>query len=125
MTCEQPASRTMKAATSPVNAPSLCSVAQSCADTRIFDPSRRTATDFKAVKTGAITTSQWLAFATRGLSATAVATESATVLYIFQFPVMTGLRIRSSYFVLGVLYFVLLGKSRLLIRRQRSKHKVR
>jgi hypothetical protein len=42
------------------------------------------------VKTGAMTTSQWLAFATRGFSSTAVRTESAMSLYIFQFPAMTG-----------------------------------
>ena len=43
--------------------------AQSCAAMRIFDPSTRSATVFSAVKTGAITTSQWVALATSGLSA--------------------------------------------------------
>src|SRR5437870_3019370 len=82
----------MKAATSPVNAPSFCSAAQFCAATLMFEPSRRSATLFKAVKTGAITISQRFALATSGFSATAVATESATVLNIFQFPAMTGFR---------------------------------
>jgi len=41
---------------------------------------------------GAITTSQWLAFATSGLNASKNARVSACVLYIFQFPAITGLR---------------------------------
>src|ERR1051326_6233966 len=60
----------------------------------MFDPSKRSATDFSAVKTGAMTTSQWFALATRGFNATGVATASPTVLYIFQFPAMTGFLIR-------------------------------
>src|SRR3954465_1886085 len=59
----------------------------------MFEPSSRSATVLSAVKTGAITTSQWFAFATRGFNSTAVRTESAMSLYIFQFPAMTGLRI--------------------------------
>src|SRR5437588_11628791 len=83
----------MNAATSPVKAPSFLSVAQSCPATLIFDPSKRSAMLFSAVNTGAMITSQWLALAIRGFKATAVATESPTVLYIFQFPAITGLRI--------------------------------
>ncbi len=56
----------------------------------MFDPSRRSATVFNDVKTGAMTTSQWFAFATSGFNAIAVATDSAISLYIFQFPAMTG-----------------------------------
>src|SRR6266849_5985466 len=96
ITCEHPASRSMKAATSQVNAPSFCSAAQFCAATLTFEPSRRSATLFKAVKTGASTISQRFAFATSGFKATAVATESVTVLYIFQFPAMTGLRMATT-----------------------------
>src|SRR6185295_5151769 len=59
----------------------------------MFEPSRRSATVFIAVKTGAITTSQWFALATRGFSASAVSTAWLSVLYIFQFPAMTGFRI--------------------------------
>src|SRR5881227_1249024 len=69
---------TMKAATSPVNAPSLRSLAQFCAATLMFDPSKRSATLFNAVKTGAMTTSQWFALATSGFSASAVVSESPT-----------------------------------------------
>src|ERR1043165_1210797 len=83
----------MNAATSPVCAPSLTSVEQSCAATLMFEPSIRSHTVFSDVKTGAITTSQWLAFATSGFNASAVSTDSLTVLYIFQFPAITGLRI--------------------------------
>src|SRR6185436_8480951 len=62
----------------------------------MFEPSRRSATVFIAVKTGAITTSQWFALATRGFSARAVSTAWLSVLYIFQFPAITGLRIQDS-----------------------------
>src|SRR5215510_9796856 len=92
----------MNAATSPVCAPSSATGAQSCPEVFIFEPSNRSATDFKAVNTGAITTSQWFALATSGFSATAVATESPTVLYIFQFPAMTGFLIKP-FLVLGSL----------------------
>src|SRR2546423_7030860 len=95
----------MKAATSPVYAPSLFSVAQFWAATLMFDPSKRSATLFNAVKTGAMITSQWFALATGGFSAIAVATESDTVLYIFQLPAITGFRIilvKSSNFSLSV-----------------------
>jgi hypothetical protein len=47
-----------------------------------------------AVYGGATTTSQWFALATSGLSAVTVATASPINLYIFQFPAITGLRIR-------------------------------
>src|SRR5690242_13301129 len=83
----------MNAATSPVKALSAFSVAQFCAETLMFEPSRRSATLFSEVNTGAMMTSQWFALATRGLRASAVETESPTVLYIFQFPAMTALRI--------------------------------
>src|SRR5215216_4944339 len=61
----------------------------------MFEPSRRPATVFIAVNTGAMTTSQWFAFATSGFKARAVSTASLSVLYIFQLPAITGLRIRS------------------------------
>src|SRR5882672_5025375 len=93
LTCVAPASLNMKGATSPVCAPSSTSVEQFCPATRMLDPSSRSATVLSAVNTGAITTSQWLALATSGLSARAVSTDSPTVLYIFQFPAITGLRI--------------------------------
>jgi hypothetical protein len=44
---------------------------------------------------GAMMTSQWFALATSGFSASAVATASASSLYIFQFPAMTGLRMKT------------------------------
>src|SRR5438067_13435920 len=75
----------MNAPPSPVNARSAFSVAQFCAETLMFEHSRRSATLFSAVKTGAMITAQWFAFATSGLRASAVETESPTVLYIFQF----------------------------------------
>src|SRR5262249_37189298 len=56
----------------------------------MFDPSSRSATVLIAVHTSAITTAQWFAFATRGFSASAVSTASPSVLYIFQFPAITG-----------------------------------
>src|SRR6476659_20962 len=87
----------MKAATSPVCAPSSTWVEQFCPATCTFEPSRRSATVLIAVKTGAMTTSQWFAFATRGLSASAVSTAAPSVLYIFQLPAITGLRIRDSF----------------------------
>src|SRR5438067_10804103 len=96
----------MNAATSPVKAPSLFSVAQSCAATLTLDPSRRSATLFRAVNTGAMMTSQWFALATRGFRDMAVTTESPTVLYIFQFPAITGLRIKESCLGLSILSLV-------------------
>src|SRR6185369_6430422 len=93
ITYRAPTSRNIKGAISPVCAPSSFWVAQSWPATRIFEPSRRSATVLIAVKTGAITTSQWFALATKGLSDSAVSTASPSVLYIFQFPAITGLRI--------------------------------
>src|SRR5437870_10907800 len=93
----------MNAATSPVCAPSSGSVEQSCAATPMFDPSSRSATVFSDVNTGAITTSQWLALATRDFRASAVSTDSPAVLYIFQFPAITGLRIICQLFVVSCL----------------------
>ena len=55
MTCDAPASFSMSAATSPVCAPCFVSVEQSCPAKRTFEPSSRSATVFKAVKTGAMT----------------------------------------------------------------------
>src|ERR1044072_1581280 len=95
MTYSTPTSRSINAPISPVCAHSLDSVEQSCAATLIFEPSSRSHTFFNAVKTGAITTSQWFAFATKGFNASAVSTDSLTVLYIFQFPAITGLRMFS------------------------------
>src|ERR1043165_8663004 len=97
MQCEQPESCSINAAISPVKAPSAFSVAQFWAATLMFEPSSRSATLFKAVKTGAMITSQWFALATRGFRARAVETESPTVLYIFQFPAITGLRMKAVY----------------------------
>jgi hypothetical protein len=48
----------MSAAISPVCALCLISVEQSCPAMRMFEPSRRSATVFKDVNVGAITTSQ-------------------------------------------------------------------
>jgi hypothetical protein len=58
----------------------------------MFEPSTRSQTVFNAVNTGAMMTSQWFALATRGFNASAVSTESLSVLYIFQLPAITGLR---------------------------------
>ena len=63
----------------------------------MFEPSSLSATVLIAVKTGAMTTSQWFAFATSGFNSSAVAAESAISLCIFQFPAMTGFRIRSCW----------------------------
>src|SRR5882672_6177366 len=60
----------------------------------MLDPSSLSASVLIAVKTGAITTSQWLALATSGFKASAVSTASPSSLYIFQFPAMTGFLIR-------------------------------
>src|SRR6185503_12149419 len=108
ITCEQPTSFIMSAATSSVCAPCFDSVAQFCAATRMFEPSSRSATVFNAVKTGAITISQWLALATSGFSASAVSTASLSSLNIFQFPAITGLRIRSEFSFLQPLVVVAL-----------------
>ena len=43
------------------------------------------------MNTGAMTTSQWLAFATSGFRASVVSTASLSSLYIFQLPAITGL----------------------------------
>src|SRR5690606_35188093 len=86
----QPTSFSIVGATSPVNAPKPFCVAQSCAAMPIFEPSRRSATVLSAVNTGAMTTSQCVAFATRGFRASAVSTASPTRLYIFQFPAITA-----------------------------------
>src|SRR5215204_3702128 len=91
ITCEHPASLIISAATSPVCAPCFDSAAQFWAATCMFEPSNRSATDFNEVNTGAITTSQWLAFETSGFRARAVSTASPWSLYIFQFPAITGL----------------------------------
>src|ERR1051325_7752300 len=116
ITYRAPTSRNMKAATSPVCAPSSTSVEQSWPATLMFEPSSRSATVLIAVKTGAITTSEWLAFGTSCFRASAVSTASPSDLYIFQFPAITGLRISKT--VLCVLYFVL-GTE---FKAQRAKH---
>src|SRR4030095_15018950 len=61
----------------------------------MLDPSSRSPTVLIAVKTGATTISQWLAFATNGFSARTVSTACPIVLYIFQFPAITGLRMKN------------------------------
>src|SRR3712207_8572969 len=48
--------------------PIFVSVEQSCPATFTFEPSSRSATVLIAVKTGATTTSQWLAFDTSGFN---------------------------------------------------------
>src|SRR5215470_12493231 len=114
----------MNAATSPVCAPSSATGAQSWAEIFMLEPSKRSATDFKAVNTGAITTSQWFALATSGFNASAVATESPTVLYIFQLPAMTGFLIRT-IFVFCTLFFVFCQEfSAPSQPRQSTKHQV-
>src|SRR5688500_11869469 len=112
----------MNAATSPVCAPSSFSVEQSCAATLILEPSSRSQTVFSAVKTGAITTSQWFAFATSGFNASAVSTESLSVLYIFQFPAITGLRI-ILFLVFCALFFALAEVAHLANKAQSTKLK--
>ncbi len=94
MTCVQPASTSIAGETSPVCAPSL-SQCISCADTATFDPLAACAAAAKAVKGGATTTSQCSAFAATGLIFSMKSTASAMVLYIFQFPAITGLRMFS------------------------------
>src|SRR5688572_12245509 len=90
ITSEQPASLIIIGATSPVCAPKSFCTAQSWAATRILDPSSRSDTVLRAVKTGAITTSQGDAFATSGFKARAVSTDSPISLNIFQLPAITG-----------------------------------
>src|SRR6266404_7666116 len=107
MTWETPTSRSITAVTSPVCGPSSISVEQFCAATRIFEPSSRSDTVLSAVNTGAMITSQWLAFDTSGFNASAVSTASLSVLYIFQLPAITGFLIGELYLVLCSLYFVL------------------
>src|SRR6476469_10773998 len=87
----------------------------------MLDPSSRSATVFKAVKTGAMTTSQWLALATSGFSANAVSTASPSSLYIFQFPAITGFLIILSYFVLGACALLFFPRFRRWL--DHSKHK--
>src|ERR1051325_1364294 len=94
MTYAAPTSRSISAAIHPLSAPCSTSVEQLGPATPMLEPSSRSATVLSDVKTGAITTSQWFALATSGLSASAVSTDSETVLYIFQFPAMTGFRIK-------------------------------
>src|SRR5208283_4578261 len=94
MTCVQPASTSIAAEMSPVCAPSL-SQCISWADTATFDPSAASAAAANAVKGGATTTSQCTACAATGLIISMKCTASATVLYIFQFPAITGLRMFS------------------------------
>src|ERR1051326_650727 len=90
MQCVAPASTSISAETSPVNAPCLCSAATSWAATCTVVPTRASATARKAVNGGATTTSQCVTPSTRSAIDRAVATASAIVLYIFQFPAMTG-----------------------------------
>src|ERR1051325_7718183 len=81
----------MVAETSPVNAPSPGSAATSCAATSTFEPSRRSASARIAVKGGASTMSQWVAATTSGLNDCKKPRASGIVLYIFQFPAISGL----------------------------------
>src|SRR6185503_4302088 len=98
----------------------------------MLDPSNRSATVLSAVKTGAMTTSQWLAFATSGFKASAVSTASPSNLYIFQFPAMTGflmIRLRLWVLVFGLwswafgLWSLVLDSSCFGPTRQRPKPK--
>src|SRR5579875_743190 len=89
ITCVQPASRSIGAETSPVNAPSF-SHATSWAETLITLPAADSATACNAVNGGATITSQWSIPAILGLSARMNPTASAMVLYIFQLPAITG-----------------------------------
>ena len=85
-----PASKIMRGETSPVCAPSA-SQWTSCALTRTFEPRAVAATAASAVKGGATTNSQWLASATSGFSRATKSMASPIVLYIFQFPAISGL----------------------------------
>src|SRR5579864_851832 len=85
----------MGAETSPVKAPSF-SQKRFWPEMAIFvDLAASTAAEM-AVKGGAITTSQWLAFATSGAQAEKKARVSASVLNIFQLPAITRRRMRAS-----------------------------
>src|SRR5690349_21571134 len=80
----------MVAETSPVNAPGPPSPATSCAATSTFAPSRRSASALIAVNGGARTMSQWVVATTSGLNDCTKPSASGIVLYIFQFPAISG-----------------------------------
>src|SRR6267378_623693 len=91
MTQRQPASASMGAETSPVNAPSLLQETF-WPEMAMLVPFAASAAVEMAVKGGATIMSQCLEFATNGVKAEKNARVSASVLYIFQLPAITGRR---------------------------------
>src|ERR1019366_1871440 len=92
ITARHPASSNIPAEISPVNAPSV-SQCISCAAIEIEVPFAASTAAASAVNGGATTMSQCVESATSGASAAKYARASACVLYIFQFPAITGRRI--------------------------------
>src|SRR6266568_8328280 len=95
MTKRQPASASMVAETSPVNAPSLLQETF-CPEMAMLVFFAASAAVAIAVKGGAMTMSQCFEFATSGVKAEKNARVSARVLYIFQFPAITRRRMQTS-----------------------------
>src|SRR3979490_2932254 len=91
-TARHPASTNIEAETCPVNAPSA-SQHRSCAAIEIAVPRAASTAVVRAVNGGATMMSQCVELATSGASAVKYARPSACVLYIFQFPAITGRRI--------------------------------
>src|SRR6267142_4314059 len=91
ITQRQPASASMGAETSPVNAPSLLQETF-WPEMDILVPFDASAAAEMAVKGGATMMSQCLEFATNGVKAEKNARVSASVLYIFQLPAITRRR---------------------------------
>src|SRR5215467_8565582 len=91
MTYRHPASASMGAETSPVNAPSLLQETFWPEMAILVFFATSTAAEI-AVKGGAMTMSQCLEFATSGANAEKNARVSASVLYIFQLPAITRRR---------------------------------
>src|ERR1700733_990123 len=85
----------MRAETSPVKAPSF-SQWRFWAEMQMLFPFTDSTAAGIAVNGGAITMSQWAALATSGVKAEKKLRGSACVLYIFQFPAITGRRIGDS-----------------------------
>src|SRR3954451_16273721 len=77
---------------SPVKAPSLAHPIF-CAPTRMFEPLTASTAAVRFVKGGQITISQCEDFSTSGRNFSKNCVVSAGVLYIFQLPAMTGVRI--------------------------------
>src|SRR4029077_20849664 len=91
ITARQPPSTSIRSHISPVNAPSL-DPQTFCAAVPLIEPFPASTHAAIAVNGGATTISQRFAAATRGLNAAKKSRASCCVLYIFQFPAITGLR---------------------------------